>query len=450
MTTRTTKREGVIEAWGRVSRPAIEVLGEDPEAITQGTPLSRGLGRAYGDSALPASVGGVVTNTTFADRLIAFDEETGILHAEAGLSLREIFRVFLPRSYYVPVTPGTSFVTLGGMVAADVHGKGHHSAGTFGQHVTGLKMRVADDAVVWCSPQENSELFWATIGGMGLTGHILEVQVRLRKLTSPWIHAASERLPDIHAMVRRLHETATQWPMSVGWVDCTARGSKLGRGLLDVGRWADPSEAPAEPPRQKPRIPLPDAFPRWLINPVTVRMFNWLWYWKHWQLRREGVVHPESFFYPLDMLAHWNRAYGRGGTFTQYQCVLPKDRPDAPAEFLRLLQRLGGHSFLMVIKDCGPQGLGMLSFPMEGVSLTVDLRIGRRTQGIVDALNAFVIEQRGRIYLAKDMLTRPADYAAMDPRLEQFLAVRKRLDPELRFRSAQSVRLFGDPAPESK
>jgi decaprenylphospho-beta-D-ribofuranose 2-oxidase len=449
MTARTTERQRDLEAWGRVSRTATERIGEDIEAVTLGSPLSRGLGRAYGDSALPARSGGLVSGTELADRLISFDPATGELHAEAGLSLREIFRVFLPRSYYVPITPGTSFVTLGGMVAADVHGKGHHSAGTFGQHVTGLRMRIADDSIVWCSPQQRSELFWATVGGMGLTGHILEVKVRLRKLASPWIHAASERLPDIATMVKRLHETASVWPMSVGWIDCTATGSRLGRGLLDVGRWAEPAEAPSEPPRQKRRIPLPDLFPRWLINPLTCRMFNALWYWKHWSLRREGVVHPESFFYPLDMLARWNRAYGRGGSFTQYQCVFPKGADEAPASFLRLLQSLGGHSFLMVIKDCGPEGQGMLSFPMEGMSLTVDLRIGPRTQGIVDALNRFVIAQGGRVYLAKDLLTRPADFAAMEPRLARFLEVRRRLDPDLRFRSAQSVRLFGDPAPES-
>ncbi len=216
MTARTTERQRDLEAWGRVSRTATERIGEDIEAVTLGSPLSRGLGRAYGDSALPARSGGLVSGTELADRLISFDPATGELHAEAGLSLREIFRVFLPRSYYVPITPGTSFVTLGGMVAADVHGKGHHSAGTFGQHVTGLRMRIADDSIVWCSPQQRSELFWATVGGMGLTGHILEVKVRLRKLASPWIHAASERLPDIATMVKRLHETASVWPMSVG------------------------------------------------------------------------------------------------------------------------------------------------------------------------------------------------------------------------------------------
>lgn len=448
MSARTTRREGTIESWGRVSRPGVEVLGEDIEAITIDSPLSRGLGRAYGDSALPARVGGSVSTTVLADRIISFDPETAILHAEAGLSLRAIFRVFLPRSFYVPVTPGTSFVTLGGMVAADVHGKGHHSAGTFGQHLTGLRMRLADGSISWCSPQERSELFWATVGGMGLTGHILEVKVRMRKLASPWIHAASERVPDIHTMMRRLHETAQVWPMSVGWVDTTARGSKLGRGLLDVGRWADPSEAPATPPAQKRRITLPDVFPRWLINPITCRMFNALWYWKHWQRTREGVVHPESFFYPLDMLAQWNNAYGRGGTFTQYQCVLPKDKADAPVEFLKLLQSVGGSSFLMVIKDCGPQGQGMLSFPMEGVTIAVDLRINRRTQAMVDALNAFVIAQGGRIYLAKDLLTRPEHFAAMEPRLERFLEVRRKLDPDLKFRSAQSVRLLGDPSSE--
>ncbi|MCO4772155.1 MAG: FAD-binding oxidoreductase [Deltaproteobacteria bacterium] len=440
-----TKRDGVLEAWGRVSRPAAEVLGEDIEAITEGSPLSRGLGRSYGDSALPARIGGSVSTTTLADRLIAFDPESGELHAEAGLSLREIFRIFLPRNFYVASTPGTSFVTLGGMVAADVHGKSHHSAGTIGRHVLGLKMRLADESIVWCTPQERSELFWATVGGMGLTGHILEVRMRLERLPSPWIWSRSERVPNLKVLIAKLHETAKTWPMSVAWIDTTSTGDKLGRGILDVGRWAEPGEAPSEPPRQKPRITMPDIFPRWLINPVTIRMFNFLWYWKHWQPRREGVVHPEAFFYPLDMLARWNRAYGRGGTFTQYQCVLPMGNDEAPVEFLKLLQSLGGDSFLTVVKDCGPEGQGTLSFPREGISLATDLRLGPKTQGIVDALNAFVIAEGGRIYLAKDMLTRPADYAAMDPRVEQFMNVRRRFDPELRLRSAQSVRLFGDP-----
>lgn len=441
--------EAPIEAWGRVRRVAVERLGEDLPAITVGSSLTRGLGRAYGDSALPARPGGVVSTTVLADRILAFDPESGELHAEAGLSLREIFRLFLPRRYYVHVTPGTSFVTLGGMVAADVHGKDHR-AGTIGNSLVALRMRLADDSIVWCSPQERSDLFWATVGGMGLTGHILEVKLRLAKLPSPWIHGVSERVPDIHTMIRRIQETADEWPMAVGWVDTTATGSQLGRGIFEYGRWASESEAPVEPPAQKRRFSLPDVFPRWLINRVTCRMFNVLWYWKHLPLRKEGVVHPESFFYPLDMLAHWNRAYGRGGLFTQYQCVLPFEAgTEAPGQFLKLLQDLGGYSFLTVIKTAGPEGQGMLSFPKPGITIAIDLRIEPGIQEIVDGLNQFTMSRGGRIYLAKDRLTRPEHFRAMEPRLEAFQEVRRRYDPDLRIRSAQSVRLLGDPSEET-
>jgi len=450
VSTKTTKREGAIEAWGLVSRPGVEILGEDIEAITEGSPLSRGLGRAYGDAALPATTGGVVTTTTLADRLISFDPETGTLHAEAGLSLREIVRIFLPRRYYLISTPGTSFVTLGGMVAADVHGKAHHSEGTIGNHLEGLRIRIADGTILWCSPQEHADLFWATVGGMGLTGHILEVKVRLKRLPSPWIWSRSERVPNLPILLEKLHASESEWPMSVAWADTTSRGDKLGRAILDVGRWAEPGEAPVEPPRLKKIVTLPDLFPNWLINRLTCRMFNWGWYWKHWQQRREGVVSPEAFFYPLDMFAGWNRAYGRSGRFTQYQCVLPKGNADAPVRFMKHLHALGGYSFLTVVKDCGPEGKGMLSFCREGVTIAVDLRIDRHTQALVDGLNEFVIAEGGRIYLAKDMLTRREHFEAMEgDRIEAFLAVRRKYDPELRIRSAQSVRLFGDPPLES-
>lgn len=443
MSSRVTEVQGPIAGWGRVSVEGTERLGEDLLRITEGAQLSRGLGRSYGDSSLPA--GGPVANTTLADRIISFDPDSGILRAEAGLCLREMNRLFLPRGWFTPVTPGTAFVTLGGMVAADVHGKNHHSALTFGEHVAGLRMRVADGSIVDCSPQQHSDLFDATLGGMGLTGHILEVAVRMRRVPSTWIWQQSERVPNIHAYLERLHATEADWPMSVGWIDCVSRGANMGRGILNIGRWAEPHEAPAGVPQPKGAITMPDIFPSITINPLTVRAFNVLYYWKHVQQVKRGIVHPETFFYPLDAIRHWNRVYGRAG-MTQYQCVLPKEAGrDAPVKFLDLLSRLGGASFLCVIKDCADQGRGILSFPRPGVTVAVDVKITAGTQALVNELNAFVIDHGGRVYLAKDQFTSAADFRRMDPRLDRFLQIRHTWDPNLTIRSAQSVRLFGDP-----
>ena len=444
MPSRVTEVQGPIAGWGRVAVEGTQLVGEDLHALTEGAVLSRGLGRSYGDSSLPVP-GGLVANTTLANRIISFDPDTGLLRAEAGLSLTEMNRIFLPRGWFTPVTPGTSYVTLGGMVAADVHGKNHHSALSFGEHLAGLRMRVADGSIVDCSPQQHADLFDATIGGMGLTGHILEVAVRMKRIPSPWIHGESERVPNIHAYLERLHATESDWPMSVGWIDCVSRGANMGRGILNVGRWAEPHEAPAGMPSPKATIALPDLFPSWSVNPLTVRAFNFLYYWKHWQPRKVGIVHPASFFYPLDAVRHWNRIYGSAG-MTQYQCVLPKEAGrDAPVKFLDLLSRLGGASFLCVIKDCADQGRGLLSFPMPGVTVAVDVKITARTPALVKELNAFVIDHGGRVYLAKDQFTTAEDFRKMEPRLDRFLAVRHKWDPDLRIRSAQSVRLFGDP-----
>ncbi len=236
--------------------------------------------------------------------------------------------------------------------------------------------------------------------------------------------------------------------MSMGWIDCISRGAAMGRGHLMAGRWATAAEAPARFPRQMPRLRLPCELPDVALSPLSVRAFNLLYYWKHLARQREGIVHPETFFYPLDAVLDWNKAYGRRG-FTQYQVVLPKAEAarTAPA-FLDLLTREGGASFLCVIKDCGEEGRGLLSFPLPGISVALDIKITDRTPDLVDRLNRFVIAAGGRTYLTKDLFTRAADYRAMDPRLDHFLAVRRAWDPGLRLRSAQSVRLFGDPSPE--
>ncbi len=435
-----------LSGWGRC--PVVEGLqikSEDLQRATSGATLCRGLGRSYGDSSLPAVATDRVVDTTPANRLLAFDPQSGWLRAEAGMSLLELNQLFLRHRWFVPVSPGTQFVTLGGMVASDVHGKNHHVDGCFGQHVRCLKLRVADGRIIECSDEHEPELFRATIGGMGLTGHILEVEFRMRRIPSPWIQSESRRIPNLDAMVAGLKQAAGNWPMTVGWVDCLARGKSLGRGILMQGRWAEPDEAPPESPAWKRRFRIPCEFPNFMLGRPSMKAFNLAYYYKHFKRVKQGIEHPDSFFYPLDMLDDWNLIYGRRG-FTQYQCVLPHADDNGPARrFLDLFTKAGGMAFLCVIKDCGPEGKGMLSFPRPGISIAMDFPVHpTKTQPFVDRLNELVIGEGGRIYLTKDTFTREEHFHAMEPRLAAFNRVRRRWDPEGKLRSGQSVRLLGD------
>ncbi len=433
-----------LEGWGRLGVPGREDLSTDLAPITKGAVLSRGLGRSYGDSSLPAHPDDKVAATRLADRIISFDEQTGVLRAEAGLSLVDLNRAFMPRGFFPPVTPGTKYVTLGGMVASDVHGKNHHVEGCFGRHVRSLKVRLASDDIVECGPQTLPDLFYGTIGGMGLLGHILEVEFTMHAIPTGWIAMESERVAGIDEFLAALDRGARYWPMTMGWIDCLSSGSSLGRGILMAGRWAEVDEAPRTPPRMPRTKALPFDLPNWALNPLTASAFNSLYYWSHLEHRRERIVSPEPFFYPLDAVLEWNRAYGRRG-FTQYQCVIPR-AAGAPAvrELLLKLVELGSASPLCVIKDCGPEGDGVLSFPMEGTSIAVDMAVTPDIQRIVDGLNEVVVAAGGRIYLTKDRFTRPEHFRAKEPRLDRFLALREKWDPQRRLRSAQSVRLFGD------
>ncbi len=435
-----------IAGWGLQYVDGWEERSEDLEALTRDAPLTRGLGRSYGDASLPHRAGRVAA-TPLADRLLAFDPGTRVLRAEAGLALRDLNRLFLPRGFYSPITPGTQIITLGGMVAADVHGKNHHRAGTVGRHVRALRLRVAGGRIVECSRAIEPELFRATLGGMGLTGHILEVELELERVPSPWIAMESERIADIDAFLAALKEAARAWDHTMGWIDCLSGGRAMGRGILMRGRWARPDEArgPLPPPPRRPSLPV--MLPGWVVNPLSVRAFNALYWRTHLPRVKRRVTHPESFFYPLDAISDWNRLYGRRG-FTQYQCVLPESGgPAAVRRFLGALTARGGASMLCVIKDCGDEGEGLLSFPLKGTSIALDIPVGRDTQALVDALNAVVIEAGGRVYLAKDQFTRREDFARMEPRLPEFQRLRRLWDPDGRIRSAQSARLLGDDEP---
>ncbi|MCS6771236.1 MAG: FAD-binding oxidoreductase [Kiritimatiellae bacterium] len=416
----------------------------DLEKVSPHARLMRGLGRSYGDSAVPASEQDLVVGTAPADRILSFDRRTGRLRAEAGLSLKALNDLFLREGWFVPVSPGTQYVTLGGMVASDVHGKNHHVAGTFGSHVLSLRMRLPDGRVIECGPDRESEIFWATVGGMGLTGHILEVEFPLVRVPTAWIWCESRRIPSLDGFLEGLRDAARRWPFTVGWVDCLARGRSMGRGILICGRWAEPDEARGRRLRQRGKITFPVDLPSSLLSPAAVRAMNEFIYQTHVPLERSRLTDPIKFFYPLDSILEWNRAYGPEG-FTQYQCVLPVDDGGKGVRtFFETMTGLGGSSFLSVIKDCGAEGKGVLSFPKPGISIALDIPIRRGTGELVRTLNRKVIELGGRIYLTKDLFTTAEEFRDMEPRLERWLAVRRALDPEGRLRSAQSVRLFGD------
>jgi FAD/FMN-containing dehydrogenase len=437
-----TGRLRPVMGWGGIRRESRERLDDDLVRATEGATLSRGLGRSYGDSSLPARDGEVVVTTTFADRLLGLDPASGVLRAEAGVSLLTLNRTLLPRGLFVPVTPGTQYVTLGGMVASDVHGKEHHVRGCIGEHVRSLRMRLASGEIATCSPDHETELFDATLGGMGLTGHILEVELSMLRVPSPWIRFHSRRVPDIDAFLEALREGAARWPYTVGWIDCLTRGKHMGRGILMAGDWASAAEAPRRYPSPHLRIDMPFTFPDGLLGRPAVAAFNEAYYRKHPARPVDRIVHWETFFYPLDFVGEWRRMYGRRG-FTQYQCVIPEAAGHAAVRgLMELLSRSGGASFLCVIKDCGPEGRGVLSFPMRGTSVALDIPIRAGTQELIDELNRYVIGVGGRIYLTKDQFTRREHFEAMEPRLPRFRELRRRYDPERRIRSAQSARLI--------
>lgn len=419
----------------------------DLEEITVDANLSRGLGRAYGDAALPARPRDIVAGTTQATKLHSIDTNAGVLRAQAGISLRALHDLLLPTGWSCPVLPGTQFVTLGGMVAADVHGKNHHVAGSIGKYVRALRIRVADGRVLDVGPETEPDLFAATIGGMGLTGHILDVELQLERIPSSWIEQEIEAAGDLDELLAMLRAASHDWPMTVAWSDGLTSGANLGRGILIKGRWAAAEDAPGTPWRRGRRITLPLDLPRWTPRRTLVRGMNAAYFRLHRARAGRSLVPPMPFFHPLDAVNDWNRFYGIGG-FTQYQCVLPRSGDDdACRAIFEFLARRGAGPLLTVIKDFGAEGRGTLSFPTPGLTLSLDLPIELpSTRDHVAGLNEIVASAGGRIYLAKDALSSSAAFSRMEPRLGVFNAIRDQWDPQRRLRSALSVRLMGDPA----
>jgi FAD/FMN-containing dehydrogenase len=440
-----------LSGWGRfpiescnVYRPeSRRQLAAILESSAQPSFISYGLGRSYGDAPLN-SRGGVICHTRL-NRFLAFDARAGVLECEAGVSLAEILQYFLPRSFFLPVTPGTKFVTVGGAIAADVHGKNHHREGTFGNFVLDFNLLTPAGERLCCSPNCNPDIFWATLGGMGLTGIILSARIKLRPVESAWVLVDYQKATNLEDALDRMTESDIRYQYSVAWIDCLATGRHMGRAVLMRGNHAPANELPASigdplvgPSRR--HWALPFDFPSLALNRLTVRAFNSFYYRLHRDAARQ-LVDLETFFYPLDAIQHWNRLYGRRG-FVQYQVALPVEGGrEGLREVLTRLARSRRASFLAVLKRFGRPNPGLLSFPIQGYTLALDLPAARGLIPLLHELDRVVLDYGGRIYLAKDAVMTSQSFAAMYPKLEQFRAIKSRLDPRGLLSSSLARRL---------
>ncbi|MDG0856683.1 FAD-binding oxidoreductase [Roseateles puraquae] len=430
-----------VQAWGRLeaAEHAVHRLTERsaplPAAARPGLP--HGNGRSYGDVAL--NPGGTLWMTRGLDRFISFDAATGVLACEAGVLLDEIIRVALPQGWFLPVTPGTRFVTVGGAIANDVHGKNHHGQGSFGHHVLGLSLLRTDGERIDCGPGLRPAWFAATVGGLGLTGVILTAQLQLMPVRSEWMQGESQPFRSLAEFFALSAAAETRHDYVVSWLDCVhASGSgQDARGILFSASHATEGPPPPPPARAR-RVPLTP--PVSLINGLSLRAFNQAYFHRHAARAGAQRQHLLPFFYPLDSLLEWNRIYGPRG-FHQYQCALPRrDEQAATAELLKAIRASGQGSFLAVLKTFGErEGLGLLSFPLPGTTVALDFPDhGASTLALFDRLDAIVREAGGRLYPAKDGRQSRAMFEAGYPRHTDFLAFR---DPGLS--SAMSRRIFG-------
>jgi FAD/FMN-containing dehydrogenase len=423
----------VFTSWGRVTPGPHEALGLANRF--QGLPLPEGdasvlpygNGRSYGDSNL--NPGGALLQGRHLDRFISFDAATGVLRCEAGVLLHDIIKLVLPQGWFPMVTPGTQFITVGGAIANDVHGKNHHAAGSFGNHVNGFELLRSDGSRHWCSPIEAPALFAATIGGLGLTGLITWAELQLRRVANPFMDSETVRFRNLGEFFELSQASERDFEYTVSWIDCAFTGKRLGRGLFNRANHAPAvldtrlvppklSGAVAEAARKVPFTP-----PISLINPLSLKSFNTLYFHKQVGDVARGLQHYRPFFYPLDALLEWNRIYGPRG-FYQYQCVVPHAKAyAATAELLDTIARSGQGSFLAVLKQFGePASRGMLSFPTPGTTLALDFpNTGPRVHKLFTALDDIVRKAGGRLYVAKDGRMTGELFKSGYPRLSEFL-----------------------------
>ncbi len=430
-----------ISGWGRST--SIDTQTEQLETFdletfrdnlnSNKTLIVRGLGRSYGDSSMADKV--ILTSRT--NRFLSFDVNTGILRCEAGCSLAEIIHLFLPRGWFLPVAPGTKYVSIGGAIASDVHGKNHHLAGSFSDHVLEFTLVTGDGEVRRCSKTKTPDLFRATCGGMGLTGIIIDATIKLMPVNSAFIDQKIIKAQNLEELIQ-LFAQYSSVEYSVAWIDCLKSGSQLGRGLLMLGTESEQNDLTYLEPK---RINVPFALPSLALNKLTVSLFNELYFRKVDKHIVENTTTVDPFFYPLDSIRNWNLMYGRPG-FYQYQFALPKEVGYEPViTLLREIACSGQSSFLAVLKYFGPGNENYLSFPMEGPTLAVDFKANSDSRNLMNRLDSIVSECGGRVYLAKDARMSSESFRKYYPNWEVFADIRRKYSSDLCFNSLQSRRL---------
>lgn len=428
-----------MSSWGRLSKEehAVITLSDHGQILaalknTSKPGLAYGMGRSYGDVCLNPS--GTLWCTTGLDHFISFDSATGRLVCEAGVLLKDIQQLTVPRGWMLPVTPGTQLVTVGGAISNDVHGKNHHVLGSFGDHVQKLTLIRTDGEIIQCGPNKRADWFSATVGGLGLTGLITQVEIQLRRVPGPWLDTDTIAYANLDEFFQLADNSEADWEHTVSWIDCI---TSSGRGLFMRGNPVNIEERPV--PRAR-KLTMPVVPPVSLVNRLSLRPFNMAYYHLKKRLAGRAITHFEPFFYPLDNLLEWNRMYGPKGFF-QYQSVVPREvGKDAVQAMLTEIARAGDGSFLAVLKTFGNrQPVGMLSFPRPGVTLALDFpNHGERTHKLFERLDAIVREAKGRLYMAKDARMPQELFETGYPRVAEFIQYR---DPGIS--SGLSRRLMG-------
>jgi decaprenylphospho-beta-D-ribofuranose 2-oxidase len=431
--------------WGRTT-PSVATLSNPDselavaEQLATGAPLiARGLGRSYGDAAQLS--GGLVMSNLALDDIGTIDEH-GVLRVGAGVSIDQILHSSIPQGWFVPVTPGTRQVTIGGAIAADVHGKNHHRDGTFSQHVLEMRL-VTPSGTFSVSPTSDEALFWASAGGMGLTGVITSATIQMARIETDKVLVDTERFANLEGVMAAMKERDHEYKYSVAWVDCMTRGAHMGRAILTRANHAtasDLDQVTLKAPKPA-KLFVPFDAPSGLLNPLSVRAFNELWFRSAPKLQENEAQELPTFFHPLDGVRDWNRLYGKRG-FVQYQFCVPDDAHETIVAAIARLSSSGVASFLAVLKRFGPANPGPLSFPLPGWTLALDLPVGPHAlPEVLDDLDALVLEANGRVYFAKDARLAPEKVRAMYPRLGEFLEVKNRVDPHHQMTSDLARRL---------
>jgi len=422
-----------------------EVSFDYDKEIALKLPLSsipHGNGRCYGDASLSSEV----VNTLRYDKILAFDEVNGIITCQSGLLLSDLLQVIVPRGWFLPVTPGTKFITIGGAVASDVHGKNHHVDGSFSRHVVSMSVLTGMGETFVCDPTVNSDLFWATCGGMGLTGIILDVKFRLKRINTSYIRQKQIKARNLDEIMDLFGENSGA-AYSVAWIDCLKSGKHFGRSILILGDHATVDEVKTNKvlmPKEKALVTVPFYFPSFVLNGFSVKVFNALYYTKNYKRTMESVVHYDGFYYPLDSILSGIRTYGKQG-FVQYQFVLPFDASkNGLIDILTRISKRGTGSFLAVLKLFGEQD-NLISFPMKGYTLALDFPIRPGLFDFLDELDKVVADYGGRIYLSKDARMKKEIFWSTYPHAHEFRKILATYDPENRFVSRLSQRLMLKP-----